>query len=132
MNLARLMYRRSPADFAVLAERVHDECPEVGTGRWVDEIGRVVDGPVLSDPISPTGRGMQRRAYGSERTTVNPRVVRAWRLGGGLVGLALGILLVTGPAASGFTGFTGFLGVVCSLGGLASLAGLIPRRHRWW
>jgi hypothetical protein len=35
IDLVEVMYRRAPADYAVMKRAMHDESPEVGTGPWV-------------------------------------------------------------------------------------------------
>ena len=129
VSLSKMMYRGHPADFAPIDESVHAHCPEVGTGRWVDEFGRVVEGPAQSDPNPPENGAGVRRKYGISRYETNPKAKRAWRLGGGAAGLGLGVLLITGPVSDGIAGF---VGVIFCVGGLSSLAGLIPRKFRPW
>ena len=128
VSLSKMMYRGSPADFAAIDESVHAQCPEVGTGRWVDEFGRVVEGPSQPDP-NPPGSGGVRRKYGVARYESNAKANPAWRLGGGIASLGVGVLLTTGPISDGIAGP---VGVVCCAIGLASLAGLIPSKHRPW
>jgi hypothetical protein len=129
VSLSKMMYRGFPADFAAIDESVHAHCPEVGTGPWVDEFGRVVEGPAQVDP-NHQGRGRgERRKYGVSRYESNPKVDRAWRLGRGVAGLGLGAFLTVGPVSHGIAGF---VGVIFCAGGLASLAGLIPSQRRWW
>jgi hypothetical protein len=129
VSLSKMMYRGYPADFAAIDESVHAHCPEVGTSRWVDEFGRVVEGPTQTDPNPPgNGRGEPRK-YGVSRYESNTKANRAWRLGGGVAGLGLGIFLTTGPISDGIAGT---VGVVFCASGLASLAGLIPKEYRWW
>jgi hypothetical protein len=129
VSLSKMMYRGFPADFAPIDESVHAHCPEVGTGRWVNEYGSVVGGPTQTDPNPQRNGGGTRRKYGVSRYESNPKANRAWRLGRGVAGLGLGVFLTTGPVSDGIGGF---VGVVFCAGGLASLAGLIPRKHQWW
>jgi hypothetical protein len=129
VSLSKMMYRGYPADFAAIEESVHAHCPEVGTGQWVDEFGRVVEGPTQIDPNQPGNRGGQRRKYGVSRYKPNTKANRVWRLGRGVAGLGLGVFLTTGPVSDGIGGFVGVL--FCAFG-LASLAGLIPSKHRPW
>ena len=129
VSLSKMMYRGFPADFAAIDESVHAHCPEVGTGRWVDEFGRVVEGPTLHDPNPPGNLGGERRKYGVSRYESNTKANRAWRLGRGVAGLGLGTFLTTGPISDGIAGF---VGVILCVGGLASLAGLIHSKYRWW
>ena len=129
VSLSQVMYRGHPADFAAIDESVHAHCPEEGTGLWVDEFGFVVEGTTQIDPNPQGSGGGQRRKYGVSRYESNPKVTRAWRLGGGAAGLGLGVFLTTGPISDGIAGF---VGVIFCVGGLASLAGLIPGKHRWW
>ncbi|CAN7236253.1 hypothetical protein LJR078_000979 [Arthrobacter sp. LjRoot78] len=129
VSLSKMMYRGFPADFSAIDESVHAHCPEVGTGPWVNEFGGVVEGPTQTDPNPQGNGGGERRKYGVSRYESNPRANRAWRLGRGLAGLGLGAFLATGPVSDGIGGF---VGVIFCAGGLASLAGLIPRKHRWW
>ena len=127
VDLPKVIYRGHPADFAGVDESVHANCPEVGTGQWVDEAGRVVEGPEATDPGPPANRTGTPRKYGVSRYQPNIKARRAWRLGGGAAGLTLGVLLLTGSAGDGFAGFAGML---CSIFGLSSLAGLIPGKRR--
>jgi hypothetical protein len=129
VSLVSAMYRGSPADFAPLEDSVHKNCPEIGTGRWVNEFAQVVDGPSELDPNPPGPRGGRPRTHGVIRREPTPAVRRAWRLGVGVAGLGGGILLLTGPSTDGILGV---VGVLCCLTGLAALAGRIPRRLRWW
>lgn len=127
VDLSTMMYRGHPADFATVDERVHAHCPEIGTGQWVDEAGRVVEGPELTDPDPQANRTGTPRKYRAPGYEPNIKARRAWRLGGGAAGLTLGVLLLTGSAGEGFAGFAGML---CPLFGLSSLAGLIPGKRR--
>ena len=129
VSLSKVMYRGFPADFAAIDESVHAHCPEVGTGGWVNEFGQVVEGPTQIDPNPPGNRGGERRKYGVSRYESNPNANRAWRLGRGVAGLGLGVFLATGPISDGIAGF---VGVIFCVVGLASLAGLIPGKYRWW
>ncbi|MDQ0661590.1 hypothetical protein QFZ35_000088 [Arthrobacter ulcerisalmonis] len=129
VDLSKMMYRGYPADFATVDESVHAQCPETGTGRWVDEAGRVVEGPTRTAPIPPGNGGGERRKYGVPRYQVNTKANRAWRLGCGVVGLSVGTFLIAGPMKEGIAGF---LGLLCFIFGLALLAGLIPGSFRWW
>jgi hypothetical protein len=129
VSLSKMMYRGYPADFAGIDESVHAQCPEVGTGRWVDEFGGVIEGPTQPDPNPLGNGGGERRKYGISRYESKAKANYAWRLGGGVASLSLGVLLITGPISDGIAGP---VGVVCSLSGLASLASLIPSKHRPW
>lgn len=119
VDLSKMMYRGYPADFAAIDECVHAHCPEVGIGRWVDEVGRVVEGPTQTDPNPPTNVRGTPRKYGVSRYQPNTKANRTWRLGAGAAMLSLGIFLTTGPISDGFAGF---VGVLCCASGLASLA----------
>ncbi len=129
VSLSQMMYRGYPADFAAIDESVHAHCPGVGTGRWVDEFGGVVEGTTQIDPNPQESGGGRRRKYGVSRYESNPKAARAWRLGRGVAGLGLGIFLATGPISDGIAGF---VGVIFCAGGLVSLAGLIPGKRRPW
>lgn len=129
VSLLKMMYRGFPADYAPIDESVHAHCPEVGTGQWVDDYGRVVEGPTEINPNPPGDRGGVRRKHGVSRHDSNPKLKRAWRLGRGVAGLGIGVFLTTGPVSDGIGGF---VGVMFCIGGLASLAGLIPGKNRWW
>ncbi|MFE4836340.1 hypothetical protein ACFRAU_16875 [Arthrobacter sp. NPDC056691] len=129
VSLSQISYRGYPADFAAVDESVHAQCPEVGTGRWVDEVGRVVEGPTRTDPNPSGNRGGERRKYGVSRYESNLKANRAWRLGGGVIALSVGVVLTTGPISDGIAGF---VGVLCHISGLASLASLVPRKYRPW
>jgi hypothetical protein len=72
VSLSKMMYRGYPADFAAIDESVHANCPEVGTGRWVNEFGGVVEGPTQPDP-NPPGNGGTRTAFQPLRYTGLPR-----------------------------------------------------------
>lgn len=129
VDLSKLMYRGYPADFAVVDQSVHAYCPESGTGQWVDEVGRVVEGPAETDPNPPVIVGGTPRKYGVPIFESNTKTNRVWRLGGGAGGLTLGVYLMTGSASDGFAGFVGLL---CFIVGLSSLVGLIPKKYRPW
>jgi hypothetical protein len=129
VSLVTAMYRGSPADFVPIDDSVHENCPEVGTGRWVNEFAQVVDGPGDLDPNPPGPRGGRPRKHGPIRREPNPKARLAWRLGAGTAGLGGGILLLTGPSTDGILGP---VGVLCCVAGAAALAGLIPRRLRGW
>ena len=129
VSLSQMMYRGYTADFAAIDEAVHDLCPQVGTGQWVGEFGGVVEGPTQPDPNPPGKVRGTPRKYGVSRYGSNTKANRAWRLGCGVAGLGLGVLLTTGPISDGIAGF---VGVIFCAGGLASLAGMIPGKHRWW
>jgi hypothetical protein len=129
VRLSQVMYRGHPADFAAIDESVHTHCPEVGTGQWVDQFGRAVEGPAEPDPKSAAGAGGVRRKYGVSRYQTNKKLDAAWRLGGGGAGTGLGTLLLTGPMSDGPVGF---VGVLCLLGGLSALAGFIPKKYQPW
>ncbi|WP_307025386.1 hypothetical protein [Arthrobacter globiformis] len=129
VDLRQMMYRGYPADFAAIDDSVHAHCPEVGTGRWVDDFGRVVEGPTRIDPNPPGNGGGEPREYGVSRHESDTKANRKWRVGFGVASLGLGLYLVTGPISDGFAGFVGML---CSIFGLSSLAGLLPRKYRWW
>lgn len=129
VSLSRMMYRGHPADFAAIDESVHAHCPEVGTGRWVGEFGGVVEGPTETGPNPPANVRGTPRKFGVPRYQLNTKVNRAWRLGGGVALLSLGMFLTTGPLSDGIAGF---VGVLCCASGMASLAGLIPSRNRPW
>ena len=129
VSLSKMMNRGYPADFAAIDESVHAHCPEVGTGQWVDDFGRVVEGPTEINPNPLGNRGGVPRMYGVSRYESNPKANRAWRLGRGVAGLGIGVFLITGPVSDGIGGF---VGVLFCIGGLASLAGLIPDRNRPW
>lgn len=63
VSLVGLMYRRMPADFEPVDRAVHATCPEVGTGRWIDRWGGIVDGPAAPAPAGAEARGARRRRY---------------------------------------------------------------------
>lgn len=128
VNLRQMMYRVHTTDFAAIDEAVHANCPETGTGQWVNESGSIVEGPAATERPSGNSRGV-RRKYGVSRYQPSTKADRMWRLGGGTAGVGLGIFLTTGPISDGIAGFVGVLFCVF---GLVSLAGLIPRRYRPW
>ena len=127
VDLRQMMYRGYLADFAAVDEFVHAQCPEPGTGRWVDETGRVVDGPSQTDPNPPAKGAGTPRKYGVSRYESDGKANRKWRIGFGAAGLSLGLYLLTGPISDGFAGFVGLL---CCIFGLSLLAGLVPRKYR--
>ena len=129
VSLTAAMYRGWPADFQPIEDSVHANCPEVGTGRWVNEFAAVVDGPEVETPNPPGPRSGWPGPSRVARREPNPRARLAWRLSLGVVALGVGILLLTGPAANGVFGLVSAL---CALGGLVTLAGAVPRRFRWW
>lgn len=129
VDLPAMMYRGFPADLAAIDESAHAHCPEVGTGQWVDDFGRVVEGPTEINPNPPGNRGGERRKYGVSRYRPNTKANRAWRLSRGVAGLGIGVFLTTGPVSDGIGGV---VGVIFCIGGLGSLVGLIPRKHRSW
>jgi hypothetical protein len=129
VSLTAAMYRGSPADFQPIRDSVHANCPEVGTGRWVNEFAAVVDGPEVENPNPPGPRsGWPGRSSVAPRER-SPRARLAWRLSLGVLALGVGILLLTGPAGDGVLGGVSAL---CALVGLMVLAGAVPRRFRWW
>ncbi|WP_104044041.1 hypothetical protein [Arthrobacter sp. ZGTC412] len=126
VNLRQMMPRVHTTDFAAIDANVHANCPETGAGQWVDESGSVVEGPSATELPSANSQGV-RRKYRVSRYQSNTKSNRMWRLGGGTAALGLGAFLTTGPISDGIAGF---LGVLFCIFGLASLAGLIPRKHR--
>ncbi|MHA7303783.1 hypothetical protein ACX80E_00810 [Arthrobacter sp. TMN-49] len=129
VSLSKMLFRGSPADFDPVAKSVHAHCPEAGTGRWVNEFGCVVEGPTQTDP-NPPGKGRSKwHRYGVSRYESIMRATYAWRLGGGIASLGLGILLLNAPISDGPAGL---VGAVFSLTGVASLACLIPGKNRPW
>lgn len=118
-----------PADASTRDANVHDRCPEVGAGPWVDEMGRAVDGPDDAGPPLSERRRARPRPSELPRERPSAKSARRWRAGFGLVAIALGILFVVGPLRDTPAGF---VGVVSALAGLAALLGLIPRARRWW
>jgi len=129
VSLTAAMYRGWPADFQPIEESVHANCPEVGTGRWVNGFAAVVDGPEVENPNPPGPRSGWPGPSRVARREPSPRARLAWRLSRGVVALGVGIPLVTGPAADGFLGF---VGVIFALSGAATLAGAVPALRRWW
>lgn len=126
VKLRQVMYRLHTTDFAAIDEKVHANCPETGIGQWVDEFGRVVEGPAATG-LPPGSSGGVRRDYGVSKYQPNTKANRMWRLGGGAAALGLGAFLAAGPISDGPSGFAG---VLFGFAGLASLAGLVPRKHR--
>lgn len=120
--------RQHPADFSALEEQLLANCPKVGVGPWLDEVGREVEGPDDSAvPATPVRRGTAH-VSGERRPGLTAAERRGWRVALGLVMAAIGAALLgvvrDGPA--------GPIGVVCVLVGVAALAGLLPREKRWW
>jgi hypothetical protein len=129
LSLTAAMYGGWPADFEPISDSVHANCPEVGTGPRVNEFAAIVDGPAAQNPNPPGPHSAWPRPFGVSRRESSPRARLAWRLSLGVVALGLGIRLVTGPSSDGILGW---VWVFCSLGGLATLAGALPRWLRWW
>ncbi|WP_043470611.1 hypothetical protein [Arthrobacter sp. Rue61a] len=126
VSLTQVMYRGHPADFAAVEQSVNAQCPEVGTGEWVDEFGRVVDGPDQSGSRPPGARrrpstGGQRRKYGVSGYESYTKWRSAWRFGGGVLGVGVGVVLILGPVGAWWAGPVGVVCFVCGLAGLASL-----------
>lgn len=128
VNLRRMMHAVHTTDFAAIDANVHANCPETGTGQWVNEYGSVVEGPTATEVPSANSQGV-RRKYGVSRYQPNTKANRMWLLGGGTAALGLGAFLTTGPISDGVAGF---VGVLFCIFGLASLAGLIPKTYRPW
>jgi hypothetical protein len=129
VSLVGLMYRRAPADFQPIERAVHATCPAVGTGRWVDSRGGVVDGPAAGAPAGAEARGARRQRHRPPGTAPDATRVRArgrrLRLASGVAGLGLGIpLVLAAPSAE----VAGPVGVVCCLVGASALAALLPGR----
>ncbi|MET3510765.1 hypothetical protein [Plantibacter flavus] len=118
-----------PADASTRETNVHDRCPEVGAGPWVDGFGRAVEGPDDGGPSLSARRRARPRPAGPSRRRPSAKVGRRWRTGFGVAALGLGALLVIGPLRDTPLGF---LGAVSALAGVAALAGLVPRARRWW
>ncbi|KQQ51690.1 hypothetical protein [Plantibacter sp. Leaf314] len=118
-----------PADASTRDVNVHDRCPEVGAGPWVDGFGRAVDGPVDAGPPLSARRRARPRPTDLPRRRASAKSGRRWRAGLGVAAIGLGILIVVGPLRDTPAGF---VGVVCALAGLAALLDLIPRAGRWW
>ncbi|WEO76413.1 DUF202 domain-containing protein [Cryobacterium sp. SO2] len=125
VNLTAAMYRGWPTDFEPISDSVHANCPEVGTGRWVNGFAAVVDGPEVENPNPPGPRS----GWPGRSGVANPRARLAWRLCLGVATLGVGILLLTRPAADGVLAD---ISALCALFGLVTLARAVPRRFRWW
>lgn len=117
-----------PADASTRDVNVHDRCPEVGAGPWVDEFGRAVDGPDDAGPPLSARRRARPRPRDLPRLRASAKSGRRWRARLGVAALGLGVVLVVGPLRDTPAGF---VGVVCALAGLAALLDLIPRARRW-
>lgn len=122
VSLAQVMYSGHPADFAAVEQSVNAQCPEVGSGEWVDEFGRVVEGPDQPGPrpLGPRrrpGAGGQRRKYGVS----GDESYAKWRFGGGVLGVGVGAVLIIGPINAWWAGPVGVVCFVCGLAGLTSL-----------
>jgi len=118
-----------PADASTRDTNVHDRCPEIGAGPWVDGFGRAVDGPDDGGPPLSARRRARPRPTDLPDRRPSAKAGRLWRTGFGVAALGLGALLVIGPLRDTPVGF---LGVVSAFAGLAALAGLVPRAKRWW
>jgi hypothetical protein len=118
-----------PADASTRDANVHDRCPDVGAGPWVDEFGRAVDGPDDAGPPLSERHRARPRPSGLPRRRPSAKPRRRWGAGLGVAAIALGVLLVAGPAGDGIVGV---LGVLCVVVGVSTLAGLVPRDRRWW
>lgn len=130
VSLSKMMYRGSPADFEGIEGKVHDHCPEVGTGQWVGERGGVVEGPAKPEPNPPLNVRGTPWKYGVPRYKPNTKTYRNWRIGFGVVSLSLGLYILFPEPIS--DGFAGFVGVLCFIFGLSALSGLVPKKYRWW
>lgn len=118
-----------PADASTRDANVHDRCPEVGVGPWVDEFGRAVDGPDDGGPPLSARRRARSRPSDVSPHRPSAKLRRLWRTGFGVAALGVGALLVIGPLRDTPVGF---VGVLSAFAGLTALAGLIPRARRWW
>ncbi|ANP73509.1 hypothetical protein PA27867_2565 [Cryobacterium arcticum] len=129
VNLTDVMLRGWPAGLKPIVDSVHANCPEVGTGRWVNGFAAVVDGPEAENPNPPGPRSGWPGRSGVARHWPGPRARLAWRLILGVVALGAGLLLITGPVRDSVLAS---VGAFCAVGGLVILAGAVPRRFRWW
>lgn len=116
-----------PADASTRDTNVHDRCPEVGAGPWVDGFGRAVDGPDDGGPPLSARRRARPRPTDLHDHHPSAKVGRRWRTGFGVVAIGIGVLLVIGPLRDSPAGF---IGVVSAFAGLAALLGLVPRARR--
>jgi hypothetical protein len=128
VSLASTMHQH-PADFSAFERQIQSTCPEIGTGPWTDEFGRVVDGPDVNTLPASTVRRGRPQVFSAPRSAPDANARHWWRTGFGVVSLGIGALLVIGPLRDSPAGF---VGVVSTLAGLAALAGSIPRAKRWW
>ncbi len=115
-----VMYRRSPADFETVSRTVHQSCPEVGTGAWVDAAGRLVDGP---GPLDHPGRlrNGRRVPWPVREVRTDPHRAARWRVGLGGAALVAGIVLLVRTAGDGPVGALGALFALCGAAALATL-----------
>lgn len=118
-----------PADASTREANVHDRCPELGAGPWVDEFGRAVDGPDDAGPPLSARRRARPRPSDLHRRHASAKSARRWRAGIGVAALGLGVVLIVGPEQNGIVGA---LGVLCLVAGVSTLAGLVPRDRQWW
>ncbi|MBX0301110.1 hypothetical protein K2F54_14135 [Cryobacterium sp. 1639] len=129
VSLTDARLRGWPAGLKPVVDSVHADCPEVGTGRWVNRFAAVVDGPEVENPNPPGPRSGWPGRSEVARRGPSPRVRLAWRLSLGVVALGGGLLLIAGPVDDDVLAS---VGAFCAVGGLVTLAGAVPRRFRWW
>ena len=131
VGLASVLDLRHPADIADAENAVHSRCPEVGTGEWSDDRGRVLDGPAGgSMGAGPSRRPRsQRREFGAPRYDPTKKPSRTGRLVAGLVALVVGVVMLVMTSGDGPLAL---VGVVCVFSSVGLLAGLVPRERRWW
>ena len=122
-----VMYRRAPADFEVVSRVVHETCPEVGTGPWVDGVGLVVDGPGPVEHQGARVRNGRRVPWPPRSTRLDPRRVALWRAVLGAVAVVVGVLLLVGTGGAGPLAALGALSALC---GVAAVATVLPSGTR--
>ncbi|MBX0301119.1 hypothetical protein K2F54_14180 [Cryobacterium sp. 1639] len=124
VDLVAAMYRGWPADFQPIRDAVHEYCPEIGPGWWVNERGWV-EGPAQPG-TGPSAGSPARPQVPKRQPSPKARAIR--RLVGGAVVLGVGIWLLTGVTSEGAVGW---LGAICALVGLSVLAAPVWPRPSW-
>lgn len=119
-----VMFRRSPADFQTVSRTVHRQCPEVGTGEWVDGAGCVIDGPGPVDHLGGRARNGHHVPWPVRETRPDPRRAARWRAALGAVAVVVGVVVLVVTAGEGPVAA---LGALSALLGTAALVRLLPR-----
>ena len=128
VSLSEMMDGRDRADFTSVQDAVHEHCPELGAGQWVDDVARVVDGPQPPEPTPPAEGWGQPHRYRPATKAPSRQARIARRLGASVLGLLVGLFAVRVSDAQGFFGIAGASVMLLSLA--PSLSLLLPARRR--